>query len=267
MKWGERMKILLFSDLHYFGGDIGTAIFDTNNKLVRYAMPMLNRVVQIANEEYYPDLCVNLGDLIQDDRDKQRDLETFSMVYGKLSEISCPCHTVLGNHDLKMMDSMEDLKPVIGCVDSYSLDIHGCHLVFLQPQLRPELGIRRGGSYKAQYISDETIGWLEQDLAANKLPSLVFLHFPLSEDEGLEDECAFLKNRAEVKAVLKRDENLLAVFAGHQHKPKYFEEDGVRYFLAGSLIPGADHPWGEYLEIKLQGRHLEVCRKNISMSE
>lgn len=264
------MKILLFADLHYFCGDISTANFDTNKKLVRYAMPMLQRFIQIANEEYPADLCVNLGDLIQDDRDKQRDLKAFSQVYQKLSDFRCPCYSILGNHDLKMMDCIEDLAPIVGNVDSYSLDVQGYHLVFLQPQLRPELGIRRGGSYKTQYLSEETIAWLEKDLAENKLPALVFLHFPLSEDATVEDECLFLKNRAEVKSALKNAKNLLGVFAGHQHKAKYFEEDGVSYWLSGALVPareGEETPCGEYLQIELVDKTVQVCTKKIPISE
>ena len=173
------MKILLFADLHYFGGDIRTAIFDTNKKLVRHAMPMLERLIEIANEEFRADLCVNLGDLIQDDRDKQRDMEVFSYVYQKLSDFPCPCCSILGNHDLKMMDSIEEMEAIMGHKATYSMDVQGYHLIFLSPQLRPELGIRRGGCYKTQYISGETIEWLEKDLAENTLPALVFLHFPL----------------------------------------------------------------------------------------
>ena len=30
------MKLLIFGDLHYFGGDIRTAIFNTEKKQVRY---------------------------------------------------------------------------------------------------------------------------------------------------------------------------------------------------------------------------------------
>ena len=35
------MKLLIFADLHYFGGDISTAIFNTEKKQVQYALPML----------------------------------------------------------------------------------------------------------------------------------------------------------------------------------------------------------------------------------
>lgn len=260
------MKILLFSDLHCFSGDLETSIFNRNKKLVQYALPMLERLIEIANEEYRPDLCVNLGDLIQDDRDKQQDLDTFSDVYQKLSAFDAPCYSILGNHDLKMMDSLDELETIMGHVATWSMDVQGYHLVFLSPELRPELGIRRGGSYKCQYLSRDTIAWLEKDLAENALPALVFVHFPLSEDPSVTDVCAFMANRAEVKAVLEKDKNLLAVFAGHQHAAKYFEENGVRYFLAGAMVPsqeGEEIPCAEYLQIELSGKELQVERKYI----
>ena len=46
------MKLLVFSDLHYFAGDMETAIFNTKKKLVRYALPMLDRLTEIINNDF-----------------------------------------------------------------------------------------------------------------------------------------------------------------------------------------------------------------------
>ena len=259
------MKLLIFADLHYFGGDISTAIFNTEKKQVRYALPMLAHL--IANCD--ADLCVNLGDLIQDDRDKEKDLECFARTLEKLSGFSCPCHSILGNHELKMMDTLGEMEAVLGHAATYSLDFRGYHLVFLSPEVRPELGTARGGCYKAQYLGEPTIKWLAEDLAKNRLPALVFTHYPLAEDEAEEDPLMFMKDRAQVKEILKNDPNVLAVFSGHQHVAKAFMEDGVRYFLTGALCPAPDESGtvcGEYMEAVVEGGSLEVTNKKIPVS-
>ena len=259
------MKLLIFGDLHYFGGDISTARFDPEKKQVRYALPMLEHVMKTCDA----DVCVNLGDLIQDDYDKQRDLEVFARIHEKLAHFPCPCYSILGNHELKMMDAITDMEAVLGHKATYSLNFGGYHLVCLSPEVRPELGIRRGGCYKAQYLGDSTIRWLKNDLAENKLPALVFTHYPLAEDDTEEDPLMFMKDRAQVKEILKNDPNVLAVFSGHQHVAKAFVEDGVRYFLTGALCPAPDESGtvcGEYMEAVVEGGSLEVTNKKIPVS-
>ncbi len=259
------MKLLIFGDLHYFGGDISTARFDPEKKQVRYALPMLEHVMKACDAN----VCVNLGDLIQDDYDKQRDLEVFARIHERLAHFPCPCHSILGNHELKMMDRIEDMEAMLGHKATYSLDLHGYHLVFLSPEVRPELGIRRGGCYKAQYLGERTIQWLADDLAKNRLPALVFTHYPLAEDETVEDPLMFMKDREEVKAILRRDSHVLAVFSGHQHVAKEFTEDGVRYFLTGALCPAPDESGnvcGESMEVTLSGSDLTAANRVIPVA-
>ena len=259
------MKLLIFADLHYFGGDISTAIFNTEKKQVQYALPMLKHMMAHCDA----DLCVNLGDLIQDDREKEKDLECFASTLAQLSGFSCPCHSILGNHELKMMDTIGEMEAVLGHESTYSIDHGGYHLVFLSPEVRPELGIRRGGCYKAQYLGERTIQWLADDLAKNHLPALVFTHYPMSEDATVEDPCMFMKDREAVKEILRNDPNLVAVFSGHQHVAKAIEEDGVRYFLVGALCPAPDESGtvrSEYMEVTLSGSDLTAANRVIPVA-
>ena len=259
------MKLLIFADLHYFGGDISTAIFNTEKKQVQYALPMLKHLMAHCDA----DLCVNLGDLIQDDREKEKDLECFASTLAQLSGFSCPCHSILGNHELKMMDTIGDMEAVLGHESTYSIDHGGYHLVFLSPEVRPELGIRRGGCYKAQYLGERTIQWLTDDLAKNRLPALVFTHYPMSEDATVEDPCMFMKDREAVKEILRNDPNLVAVFSGHQHVAKAIEEDGVRYYLVGALVPAPKEDGivsGEYMKVEVTGKTVTVINERIPVT-
>ncbi len=263
------MKILVFADIHYFAGDIETAIFNRKIKLVEYALPLLDELIRRANEEYKPDLCVNLGDIIQDTQKHDEDIEALRFMYDKLLRFNSPCYSILGNHDLKMMDSTKEVEALLGYERAtYSLDVGGYHLVFLTTEVRPELGLARGGCYKTQYLSDNDIEWLDNDLANNKLPTVIFTHFALAEDETKPDECLFMKNREDVKKIIRNDKNILAVVSGHQHDTKTIIEDGVSYYLLGSLtgsheVPGK--PDGVYFEIELDSGTVSINKKNIDL--
>lgn len=262
------MKIIAMADLHYFGGDIRNAVFNTNRKLVRYALPFLDRLIEITNQDRSANLFVNLGDLIQDTQTKEGDLACLAFALGQLKKLRCPCYSVLGNHDLKMMDHIEEVAVLMEHEPTCAVDIQGYHLVFLTPEIRPELGTARGGCYKAQYLAEATVKWLKEDLEKNKLPCLVFTHYALAEDDSVDDECMFLKNRAAVKEILKKDQNLLAVFSGHIHKSAQYYEDGVSYYLIGSPTdsPNEDGiPEGCYCEIELNGRELTVTARQIKL--
>ena len=226
------MKILIFTDLHYFGGK--EKLFNTKRKLVEFAEPILDAFKEIAIKENVT-CAVNLGDIIQDTNDKALDLACLSLMFDRLKEFPCPVYSVLGNHDLKMMDTVDEVASLIGQNPAnFSMDAEGYHLVFLSPELRPELGTARGGSYKTQYIGEDTLAWLKEDLRQNALPTFVFTHFPMAEDPRVQDECMFMKNSADVKKILLESGHVKAVFVGHQHTPRFVEEDGIPYYIIGS---------------------------------
>lgn len=257
------MRILVFADLHYFGDPIETAVFNTEKKLVQYAEPLLDKLTALLLSD---DICINLGDIIQDTNDKQKDLDCLQYMFGKLKALPCPCYSVLGNHDLKMMDTVKEAEDIAGHPSTFSMDVNGFHLVFLTTALRHENGLGRGGIFKTQYMSDDTLLWLQNDLAANTLPCLVFTHFALAEDSETEDECLFMKNRQDVKDILKQDTHLLAVFSGHQHITKTHVEDGVTYYQLGSMTACGETkgiPTGVYFELMLENGAVTVNEKHI----
>ena len=255
------MKLLVFGDLHYYGGEENT--FVSPRKLVKFALPMLDKLIETAELEKV-DAVVNLGDIIQDTNNKEKDIESLEFMFGQLKRFKCPCYSILGNHDMKMMDSAQEVEKIMCYENSkYSLDIDGFHLVFLSTDVFPERGIDRGGSYKTQTLSEESVEWLKKDLENNTLPCILFTHFPLAEYDAIKDECMFLKNRAEVKAFINEDKNIKAVFSGHQHSPKVVEENGLTHYIVGSptsCFTGDGVPMGIY-------RMIETDKDNIVISE
>ena len=132
-------------------------------------------------------------------------------------------------------------------------DMDGWHLIFLTTEVRPELGTERGGCYKAQFLADTTLDWLRRDLDGTTLPTLIFAHYALAEDESITDDCMFMKNRGDVKKIINESDKVKAVFSGHQHKTKTIIENSIPYYLLGSMItPDSEEgkPAAVYLEIE-----------------
>lgn len=260
------MKLLVFTDLHYFAGK--EKLFNAKRKLVEFAEPMLDEFIKIAEREKV-DLVVNLGDIIQDTNDKTLDLSALSYMFDRLKEFPCPVYSILGNHDLRMMDSIDEVEPLIEQNPvTFSADLDGYHLVFLSPELRPELGMGRGGSYKTQYVGENTLAWLREDLQKTDLPTFVFAHFPMADDPRVPDECMFMKNGADVKKILLESNRVKAVLVGHQHTPRFVEEDGIPYYIVGSptFSPLEDGiPIGVFRMIETEGDTFTVTERHATI--
>ena len=263
------MKLLLFSDVHYYGGDMETAIFSKTKKLVQYALPMVDALRETC-AELHPDLCLHLGDLIQDTQTHDGDVQALTAMADRLRAFPVPCRSLLGNHDMKMMNSRREAEECLGDVFvNGSTDLCGWHLVFLNTGIRPEMGLGRGGILRSHEITEEDLAWLRRDLAENTLPTLVFSHYPLSEDGSVSDVCMFMKNRAAVKEILRQDSYVRAVFAGHQHRSKTIVEDGIPYFLLGSMIGSSQEngiPDGVYFEVETDAQNVRVTEKRMELN-
>lgn len=258
------MKILVFTDLHYYNG--ADPKFDTTKKLVQYAEPVLDELIKKA-EIYDVDFVVNMGDSIQDENDKENDLKSLKYIFNKFKGFNCPCYSVLGNHDMKMMNSKKEIEDILGYETNYSFDKDGFHFVFFTTDVNPEMNYKRGGIYRTWILPENTLKWLENDLNNNELPCIIFTHFALPDDESIEDECLFLKNRAEVKSILAGYSNIKAVFNGHQHVSKVYEEAGITYHLIGSPIscdPDIEGmPCGVYALIEIDENNVSVSLENV----
>ena len=65
-------------------------------------------------------------------------------------------------------------------------------------------------------------------------------------------EYAVLGNRKEIKKILNKENNLIAVFSGHQHWTKKLIENDVNYYILGSLTENINDngvPDGVYYEV------------------
>lgn len=278
MSQKSKCKLVIFSDIHYAPErpvNNGSII---DRKLTEYAVPILEQLIDKINNDIKPDVAINLGDLVEDFNDHDKDIINLNFIWNMLKDINVPFYSAIGNHDLRSMSSRTEVEQIMGYEHStFSIDMLGYHFVFLGLDVKNKANVESGGILKTRCISEEDLEWLKNDLEKNELPSLIFTHYGLAEDDmkgnwwfERNPDHAVLGNRKEVKEMLKNDENLIAIFSGHQHWTKKTVEDGISYYVVGSLTENINDdgiPDGVYFEVNLNGNEIEVKENHIRLNE
>ena len=272
----DKKKIIFFSDLHYApekpvnnGSIIG-------RKLIEYAEPLLQKLIHKINNEIKPDLIINLGDLVEDFNDHDKDIINLNYIWNQLMKIEGRFYSCIGNHDLRSMSSSREVEEIMAYKHStFSFNIDEMHIVILGTYVNNNIGTEAGGIFKTQFISKEDLNWLKKDLNQNNLPTIICTHFGVAEDDmkgnwwfAICPEHALLGNRKELKEIMKNRKNILGVFSGHQHWTKHIKEDGIPYYILGSMTENIQDdgiPDGVYFIVEFDGKNIEVIEKHIRL--
>lgn len=86
----NKSKIVIFSDLHYapeLPVNNGSII---ERKLIQYSKPLLQEMISEINKEIKPDLVLNLGDLIEDFNEHDKDIINLKYVWEEFQKIEAP---------------------------------------------------------------------------------------------------------------------------------------------------------------------------------
>ena len=264
------MKLIIFSDLHHCNKR--QFYKETERKLALCSIEMANKITKKI-DTIKPDAAIYLGDFIEDTHDYPTDLANFKKAWHMLSDsIKVPFHWVIGNHEMNAF-GYKDVKAVTGRKDlTYSVDAGGYHLVFLSLN-ETASNDDNGGVRCARSVSTADLEWLENDLAKNKLPCLVFTHFGLAWDLQKGNwwfhkypMFGLLKNRRKVKKILRNHTEVKAVFSGHQHWTKKVMERGILYYLVGSLVENVNLdgvPDGVYYEVDIRDTDITVTEMHV----
>lgn len=272
----DKMKIVIFSDLHYAPEKPINNAPNMERKLTQYAKPLLEKLIDTVNHKIFPDLIINLGDLIQDYNDKDKDIILLDYIWNEFKKFQGKFYSCIGNHDLHSMSSRKEVEKIMGYKHStFSFDIHQMHIVILGTYVDNDKGTESGGIIKTQFIEKEDLTWLEEDLNNNNLPTIICTHFGIAEDNMKGnwwfENCpkkALLGNRKELKAIFKKHKNILAVFSGHQHWTKHLIEDEISYYVLGSMTENINHdgiPDGVYFIVEFDGKNLKITKEHIRL--
>lgn len=250
------LKIALIADIHH-GVDMGT-------KLGSAALTLLQPFVDWVNA-IQPDLVVELGDRIND-VDKDADLRFTRDVAYAFTAVQRPCVHILGNHDNYQLSREESEAVMQTTFASHSRDVQGYHLVFWNSAVH----LFEDGGFRL--VPDDLV-WLEADLAATALPTIIFSHLPLDNGsmignfyfEKAVPRGAHYAEGAAARDVIERSGKVIACLAGHTHWNARNTIDGVHYITIHSLTESfTTHPYptgafgilaiDEYLTVEVFGR-------------
>lgn len=209
----SKTKIVIFFDLHY------APELPTNNgsrierKLVWLAKPMLEQITNMINNRINPDVVLYLGDFVEDFNEHDKDIINLKHIWNEFQKINVPLYACIGNHDLRSMSSREEVEEILGYEHStFSFNLQGIHIVILGTFVNNDLGNEEGGIYKTQFVSDDDMKFLKEDLDKNTLPTIICIHYGVAEDKmkgnwWFEElpETALLGNRKELKEIIKNN--------------------------------------------------------------
>jgi 3',5'-cyclic-AMP phosphodiesterase len=223
------------TDLHfgpaaYFEGKL--------RKLTHRAGELTAAVVRALDENDAPDLLVNLGDDIEDES-RQADLARYGECQALLRASRAKVINVAGNHDTVHLthDDLNRFWERQGNLH-YSFDEGGFHFLVLHTVERKDVDVR---------IDPDQLLWVREDLSQTKLPTVVLMHHPASEQDLASSRwfsraahIALVGERRALRRILEESGKVRVVFNGHVHRNHLDVIGGIPYVTVQSLVENLD---------------------------
>ena len=258
----------IFADLHYID-EIPN--WSEKRKLVEYSELMLDKLIESTNNNENLSFVINLGDIIQSTGNTNRDIKNLKYILEKMKKINVTSYNVLGNHELKSVDSN---KKILNTFEydksSYSFDYENYHFLIVGTDINPD-----DNKFKTQYVSEEDLLWIKQDLNNNKSKKIiVFCHFGIIDDKDIMNnywaytengENLMLRNRKELLDILSKY-NVIGMFCAHQHWTKKIPYKNYYCYLLGSLtenIKNDGKPDGVFFDVTLDNNQITIEEKHL----
>ena len=89
------VKIVMFSDLHYAPEKPINNGSRIERKLMEYSEPILDKLTYQINNVIKPDLVLNLGDLVEDFNDHDKDIVNLNYIWQKFKKIDVPFYSCI----------------------------------------------------------------------------------------------------------------------------------------------------------------------------
>jgi 3',5'-cyclic AMP phosphodiesterase CpdA len=249
----ETLKIGFVTDWEYGSQK------EYDHKLPKKAEKYLRLAVGHYNNIFKPDLVVGGGDyILARNIKKKKASQQMRYINNIFMETVAPRLYCLGNHDVGLLSKVE-IQQNLGINYNHSVtDINGVRVITLDTNdLLP-------GKTKYEtngHVSSEEIAWLDAQLNTD-LQVIVFAHHsPVLTPNGKFWSLSLL-NSEEVRAILEKHENVLAVFSGHKAVNYATELNGINYVVINNLSD--KKALGSYADISIDANANEI---GISVSQ
>lgn len=252
------LRVGLLTDIHYADKDA------VNTRFYRQSIDKMNEAVEYFNAVNL-NFVIELGDLIDAAPSVEQEIEWLKTIEARYARLRASRHYVLGNHCVDTLTKKEFAAHTKAVGSHYSFEQNGFQFVVLDACFKED-GTpyeRKNAHWQDTWIPESQMAWLSDLLSKSDLPTVVFAHQRLDHDEK---HC--VKNAAEVRSILEKRGNVLAVFQGHSHKNEYQEIGNIHYTTLVAMVDGegeADSGYG-VLEIlpdttlRLQGFRKQISR-------
>ncbi len=218
------LRLAIVTDIHH-----GTP---KRTKRGDLALGLLDQFLAFCTD-YGPDMILELGDRIND-KDRETDRRLLAEVAAKFHGLNTPHAHLDGNHDSDYL-LPEDNIDALGDGGHGSRDVNGYHLVFWNASTK----IPRPEPFRA---SEADMAWLEADLAATSLPTVIFSHVPFSGASMTGNywfqnnpEHAIYPNAAEIRTIVEASGVVILCVAGHVHWNTLHTVGGIPHITIQSL--------------------------------
>lgn len=230
------LRFGMFTDCHFADAEpLGTRAY-------RDSLPKVAEAVEFMNSQ---DLAFALenGDF-KDQSLKpsaEQTLSYLSQIEAEFARFKGPRYHVLGNHDMDSI-SKSQFQSVVENTGIpkeqtfYSFNAKGTHIVALDACFASKDAAYDSGNFdwKDANVPATQLDWLKADLAAQSMPTIVFIHQRLDGEGSL-----YVKNAASVRSILESQGNVLAVFQGHDHPGGHSHIKNIHYYTLRAVVEGA----------------------------
>jgi hypothetical protein len=260
----QLLRFGVLADPHYADADArGTRFY-------RQSIAKLRECVGAMNRERVAFL-VELGDFKDQDEPavEEATLRYLEEIESELQRFAGPAYHVLGNHDMDSISKSQFLARVENAgVDAqasyYSFDRGGLHFVVLDANFRADGAPYDHGDfdYRDTNVPPRQLDWLARDLATHAAtPAIVFCHQRLDGEGAL-----FVNNADEVRLLLRRRGNVIAVFQGHDHAGDHRLVDGIHYTTLRAMVEGGGAENNAYciVEVTTEGISITGYRRSVT---
>ena len=226
---GNNLKFVQISDVHFAKGEPNSSY-----KMLENSGELLSDAVVQVNASEGVDFVMFSGDMI--DIPKRSQLMDFISI---VKTLNVPWYIAFGNHDVDF-DGKFTKSDFLKIVGAHNLNFTETSSYYA---FKPKKGfkvivldtiIRERLTSNGQ-IDDEQLKWFEKELDEAKDDTvLIFMHVPVIEPFASAGHR--LLNANEVRTIIEKHKNPIAVFQGHYHATMIKQFDNVLYISTPSLV-------------------------------
>lgn len=246
--FAKEVKFVQITDSHFSSGS-----GEYTQREVENSQAVFQKTIKDINSISDVDFVVFTGDNI--DTASEADLKAFLIQANKLD---VPYYIVIGNHEVFKSQKLDKVK-YMETVRKYSKSCRAksANYVFEKKGLIFIVvdGAKEVIPGPAGYYKKDTLTWLDKQLTKYKDKQVIILqHFPVVAPYYNRTHTTY--NVADYEAVLKKHNNVVAIFSGHYHANGEVNQDGIYHVSSPALVEGPHN----YKVVEISAKNKKDCQ-------